>query len=242
MALDGERETSPLIPETGQRELIIGPTGSGKTLFAGWLLRRVPVSPIVIYDTKGERSFLEMRHAKAAHDWEEVHQLLGDEECDYIVFRPPEVDPEELDGYLMDHYEELEGVPAYIDEIGDFHGRHGHAYDGLMHLLRKGRARAETTIMSTQRPSHISRYCYTETQKFCIFALVHEDDQRHVAKFVPGYKGLPQPPPYAFYFRSITDGQQPPRLVPAIKLDHPIDTSHAPGAVSDEPEERFTWL
>lgn len=239
---NGRPEQSELVPETGQRELIIGPTGSGKTLFAGWLLRRLPVSPIVIYDTKDEPSFAHLRRAKVVDDWDEVHECLEDEEVDYIVFRPQGVDAEELDGYLLDHFNELEGVPAYIDELADFHSQTGFAYEGLTHLLRKGRARAQTTIMSTQRPSHISRLCYTESQKFCVFRLVHEDDQKHVAKFIPGYRGLPQPPQYGFYFRQISDGDAPPRLVEAVELDHPIDRAPAPGAVSDEEVERFTWL
>lgn len=235
-----KEQARSILPEYGQRALIIGPTGSGKTQFGAWMLRRLPQSPVIIMDTKGEESFPALPKAQVVSTWDDVHKAANDQDCDYVVFRPDDIDPEVLDEHLADFFDEFEGTPIYLDEVGDFHTHTGYAGPGLMHLLRKGRSRGLTTVMSTQRPAFISGSLYSETQKFFVFALVHEDDRKRVAKFIPEYKHLKQPGKYEFYYYEVGDVH--PFLMPPVELDKPIDTSPSIGAASETPKERYDWL
>src|SRR6516225_765757 len=132
-----------LLPEKGERTLSVGQTGSGKTAFNTWMLKRMPNSPIVIYDTKDEPKFESLPDSTTVHTFNGIHNAIDEGQHDYVVFRTPTVlldKGAELDKYLFRHFLELPGIDAYIDEVSDFHSGSGQAFVGLRALLRKGRS------------------------------------------------------------------------------------------------------
>lgn len=235
-------ERRSIIPTLGERALIIGQTGSGKTVFCKWLLRRLPQSPVVIYDTKHEGNFADLPNCAATGDWDELHEMANNPEIHYIVFQPETIDPDELDEYLGFHYDDFSDVPAYIDELYSFHNNY-RAGPGLTKLLTRGRSRGLTTIMGTQRPAMISNFAYSESQSFFVFHLNHDDDIKRVAKFVPGFKNMmvsddPLEKHSMIYFHV---GDRTAHFIPPIVPDKPVAST--PGVGDNETQrERFVWL
>jgi DNA helicase HerA-like ATPase len=215
-----------LMPGDGQRALIVGSTGSGKTLFAAWLLRRLPVCPLLIFDTKIEKKFENLPKCLVIEDWDGIETALNDVRYDYVVYRPS-VDvahePAVLDAQLLDFYDSFPGVPVYLDEIYSFHSS-GRAGKGLTALLTRGRSRGITTIMATQRPAWLSRFVLSETQVFYVFALTLHDDKRKMADAIPDFDELPPPPKHGFYYHRA--GTADVEVFAPVKPDKGMDTGY----------------
>jgi energy-coupling factor transporter ATP-binding protein EcfA2 len=243
------REKPTLIPQEGERALIVGQTGSGKTAFAAWMLRRLPSSPAVIYDTKDEEKFRALVPHRVVETISEMIEAADDETVDYVIVRPTVHllrDPDALDEFLMAHYERLRKIPAYIDEAYTFH-KNGQAGPGLIGLLTRGRSRGITTILSTQRPSFISRFCVTESQRLYLFRLTDKADKKRVGDVVPDFADMPNPPKHGFYF--FETGEEAPRLMQPVKLDPALNVGYTdksldtpePGEPADSPRKRV-WF
>lgn len=189
-----------IVPKHGERALIIGQTGSGKTAFARFLLSRMPGA--IIYDTKHEPKFNKLTKIVVKTVAEAMKAFREQETLEYVIVRPPvgvSFEPKLLDEMLMEHYEIGRNITAYIDEVYQFHVS-GKAGPGLLALLTRGRSRGITTVMSTQRPAWLSRFCLTEAQRFYIFNLVDKRDWKTIGEIVPGSDGLPKLPRYHFFY------------------------------------------
>jgi len=237
-----------LLPEQGQRVLIVGQTGSGKTAFACWMMKLIKQAPIVIYDTKEESKFLALKPSIVVTDFDGVMNAYNEGLHDYIIVRPePSMssEPQELDELLYQHYMELRGIPAYIDEIFSFHTTTGRSFKGLMTLLTRGRSRGITTIMSSQRPAFLSKFAMTEAQKMYIFFLGYEQDTKRVAEFVPSIVDKPalKPKEHKFYYYDVEEASL--TLFKPVKLDKEFASGYIDEIVVAEPDaersRKFLW-
>ncbi len=225
-----------LIPKRGERAFVVGQTGSGKSAFvAQFLLPRVDISPVIIYDTKEEPKFDMLKPARVVSTQAGLDDAYGDQEVDYIIVRPPisvTSNPDALDAMLYHHYEFYPDSVAYIDELYQF-VRNFRAGPGLQGLLTRGRSRGITTIMATQRPAFIPMFALTESQKFYVFFLAHEDDRKRIAKVIRGFSDLPDPAVHGFYFYELGPGNEIAKYGP-IKLDKALDVGYTDTAVMPE--------
>lgn len=228
-------EHTPLIPGPGEHAVIVGQNGSGKTAFASWLLRRVPVSPVVLYDTKEEPKFAALQPHRVVESIPDMLDAFDDDAADYVIVRPPADligEPEALDEYLKAHYRHGRNTVAYVDEAYTFH-RNGQAGPGLISLLTRGRSRGIQTILSTQRPSWLSRFAITEAKHFYLFRLMDDADKQRIGQFVPGFRDFPNPVKHGFYyFAGALD--EPARLFGAVKLDEGLNTGYVDSVKSDD--------
>lgn len=229
-----------IVPKPGERALIIGATGSGKTAFACFILQRLETVPIIIYDTKEEDKFKSLPGSIIVTNEAQTVEALQNDEIDYIIYRPDIrtcADPDALDELLMAHYEQYHNTVAYIDELYQFHknGRHG---PGLQGLLTRGRSRGITTIMSTQRPAYISRFAITESQKFYIFFLLHADDKKRIDDISPEFSDLREAQQFGFYYFAPTGSAKVvPKLYPPIKLDPKMVAGYIDTKQEETPSE-----
>lgn len=234
-----------VLPSEGEKLLIVGQNGSGKTAFAAWLLERIRTAPSLIYDTKDESKFAALPKSRIAGDWDGVWEAMDDGESEFVVFRPPleELnDPERLDAYLLEHYHNFPQVPAYIDEAYSFH-KNGREGPGLTALFTRGRSRGITTIISSQRPARISRFCITEAQRVAAFRLMDRKDRQRLADVIPNFDRMEAPKPFHFHY--FLAGDDYPILYPPVPLTQGMDTGFS---MSDNPgravpaRDRFEWL
>lgn len=217
---------SPYIPQLGERAFIVGQTGSGKTAFSTFLLERVEVAPIFIFDTKDESKFLALPRQIIVSSMEQAAIAYRNEEIDYIIIRPDPYligSPEQLDDMLFYAYMHFRHCVIYIDEVGQFHNNN-RAYKGLINLLARGRSRGITTIMSTQRPKSIARSIITEANKFYIFRLIDRDDRKRLGDVIPNFDTYPLPPKYGFYFYE--SGEDQAQIFGPVKLDSKLNTGY----------------
>lgn len=212
-----------IIPQSGERAFIAGQTGGGKTAFAVWMLLRMQQTPIIIYETKEEPKFLVFPNMRVVRTQAELTEAYHDQEIDYIVVRPEldvVIDPNALDEMLFYHWFHYRNSVAYVDEAYMFHnnGRHGR---GLVALYTRGRSAGITTIMATQRPSWISNFTISESQRYYAFYLEMEADKK---KLKPALVDLPDPPKFGFYYWE--SGQKFPTRYGAVKLAKGLDTGY----------------
>src|SRR4051812_26022010 len=113
-----------ILPEAGQRALIVGQTGSGKTGFLCWMLLRVPMSPVIVYETKEESKFQAFPGVIYCNDQESLDAAYHDQTADYFVMQPDIItcsDPRALDAMLLHHYLNYPNSVCAIDELFMFH-------------------------------------------------------------------------------------------------------------------------
>lgn len=218
--------------ERGQRGLLIGKTGSGKTQDALFQLANTPMHPVIIFDTKIDDAFFSLSdfendiHLELCQSFDEflkLSKLTRADMPDYILVRPPSlevIDSAELDKYLQLSYAKFGSCFIYLDEV--FHWHSGKSpLPGLMELLTRGRSKGKTVLMGNQRPVNISRSCFTECDKFYVHRLLDFRDKQTLDYVVPEFSYLENPPRFHFYFYD-TSGDDPIKLfkpVPETKVD-----------------------
>lgn len=215
----------------GERGLLVGKTGSGKTQNGLFQIQNTPLWPRLIFDTKIEDAFFSLpqgdetlHHVTGLDDFLDYAKNTKRENMpDYLLVRPTAhefVDPELLDEYMGIAYAKFGSCFIFIDEVGNFH-KNGRALPHLMNVLCRGRSRGKTTLMGTQRPAFISRSCLTESDRFYIHQLTDLKDRVRLADVVPEFDKVLKPPKYHFWHFSHADHEQCElyKPVPELKID-----------------------
>lgn len=192
----------------GQRGLLVGKTGSGKTANAIFHLQNAPVFPVIIFDTKIEDAFFSvpsgddtMEICNDFKSFEKISRRPKKEMPDYILVRPETwetLDIDELDKYSQLVYHKFGKCFVYYDEMYNWHNN-GKCGAGILGILTRGRSKGKTTLMSTQRPSWISRFCFTEADKFYVHHLNDIRDKKTLDTMIPEYSKSPNPPKFHFH-------------------------------------------
>lgn len=217
------------IPKHGERALVVGQSGSGKTQLSKWLLYHMPGA--IIYDTKTEPAFEEMGPVVSTTD--EAFKVFAEEgdDVDYVIVRPPPwmmAYPMALDEMLLDHYDRGHGVTAYLDEAYQFH-KNGRPGPGYLSLLTRGRSRDISTITSSQRPAFLSLFAFTELNHLFAMRLQHDDDRQRLSNVIANYHKRDKVPIHHFdYARA--DGE-------TITRFKPIDIDYRPSTLYREKEQ-----
>lgn len=202
-----------ILLKRGERGLIIGQTGSGKTVGALVHMQATNLYPVIILDTKGEPAFNDI-----ADDGDEetppeetiiyddaekfINQWHKKRQPEYSIVRPtPQEmgDSANLDSILQRIYDTNKRCLIYIDEAYQWHVN-GRAGAGLIGLLTRGRSKGMSVLLSTQRPAWISRFCFTEAQKFYIYKLSDKRDHKIISEYIPDFMDKPIAQKHFFHY------------------------------------------
>lgn len=164
------------LPSNRERIAIIGRTGSGKTVAAAWHLsmRDFDKRPWVVIDPKGDELINKIEHVK----YLTVDVQIPSKPGIYIV-NPRPHETSELDEFMWRIYEK-ENTGVYCDE--------GYMTTGLKSfraLLTQGRSKHIPMIVLAQRPVHMDRFLWSESDFFQVFNMSNAQDRDKTMEMVP---------------------------------------------------------
>jgi len=170
------------LPNSRQRTLVIGRTGSGKTVAAVWHLSNANFlsQPWIVFNHKQDDLVNSIPGA----------QFVGLDELPkkpgiYIYSPMPDKDDEAVDELLWRiHARGKTGI--YIDEGYMIPPRS----PALNAAYTQGRSKQIPMITLSQRPSRISRFAISESDFFQVFHLVDERDHDTVKGFISIPRGV----------------------------------------------------
>lgn len=213
--------------EEGEKGLLVGQNGSGKSEGMIWQLRHPSGWPVIIMDTKFEDNFYKLSSEDApmeiVRSFDEFRNLFSQNRKhwpDYILVRPNANElqlPELLDRYMQFIYDNIKGSYTAVDEAVQLH-RGYNLLPGYVNLLARGRARGQTILSGSQRPQKISRYLISEAKKFYLFFLLDKRDKKVISEFVPNFDKLPAFPE-KFWSYTYTSGDDAARLTQPVPFD-----------------------
>lgn len=178
----------------GERGLLVGMTGSGKTQNGLFHLRNTDIGPAIIFDTKIDNGFHRLPEGRetmtlirSLEEYEKYAKRQRREIDDFVLVRPSnfEMNSQELlDEYCRLSYQRFGPALFFFDELYNWHvSPQGGPWFRAM--LTRGRSKKKTVLAGTQRPAHISRFCLTEAQKFYIHFLSDKRDHKSLASVIP---------------------------------------------------------
>lgn len=212
--------------ERGERGLVLGQTGSGKTVGAIWHLRETSQTPVIIFDTKIEDAFNTIALPDESTEFLEsgedfLTQWKKRKQPDYLIVRPEAyelADPRLLDELLQEFYGRGKSAFVYIDECYQWH-INGQAGAGLTGILTRGRSKKMTTLLSSQRPAWISRFCFTEVQKYYVYRLQDKRDMKSADNYIPNMSSCAIPAKFHFWFYESGEMEKPVYCSPVPQQD-----------------------
>lgn len=183
-------------PNDKQRMVILGATGSGKTVAGLWFLsqRNYDTKPWVIYDFKGEALINSIKGATRL----DVGSKIPEQPGLYVVNPYPDQE-QEVEAQMWGIWQQ-ENIGVFIDE-GFMVGNKNRAFRSL---LTQGRSKHIPMIILSQRPVWLDRFVFSESEFFQVFRLQHRKDLASVQEFVPFDLSTRLPEHHSYYY-SVVD-------------------------------------
>jgi hypothetical protein len=172
--------STPLLPGPENRTVIIGRTGTGKTVAGLWHLSNQDLErPWVVLNFKNDEHIDSLPYAQdVGFDF-----IPGKKDKGIFVLRPLPTDmkgnPSPLEKYLWQIWDR-ENCGVFCDE--GFMVGSNDAFDAL---LTQGRSKRCPMIICTQRPVWLSRYCFSEASFIQCFDLNDQRDIDTIESFMP---------------------------------------------------------
>jgi len=182
------------LPNNTHRTTVIGKTGSGKTQFSAWLLstQNFDRQPWIMVDYKHDELLNSIHRVKEIGLGEKLPTLK--QPGLYKVHPLPGDDDEAVERWLRKVWLQ-ENVGLFFDEGTLVPGNQAAARGGAFQaILMQGRSKRIPTINVSQRPSGVSRGCFSEADFFAVFYLNTDGDIKRINEFLPStaMKGLRQ--------------------------------------------------
>lgn len=182
------------LPNSSQRSIVLGRTGSGKTVMGSWLLSKQGFDkmPWTVIDYKGDELFDGLQYIREIGPTENIPKHPG-----LYRMRPhPVHDVDAVEAWMTRSWER-EHNGLFVDEMFMLPDKGG--FEGI---LTQGRSKHIPVIALSQRPAFITRYAYTEADHFFVFHLNMDDDKIKVRRMING-NAIGNLPDYHSWYYSV---------------------------------------
>lgn len=192
-------------PDDTQRLVIVGATGTGKTVAGAWHLshRDFHIRPWLIYNWKHDQ-FLDSIPNVREIGLLELPATPG------VYMVHPGMDDEDLVDNQMREIWKHEDIGVFVDEAYMV----GNRSRGFRALLTQGRSKHIPMITLAQRPTWCDKFMLTEAEYYQIYRLQWEPDVKAMAEFAKGYRGAPPQPHWSHYYDAGENSLTPLKPVP----------------------------
>ncbi len=177
-----QRKINVRLPNNKERILIVGATGSGKSVAAAWHLSQKNFdTPWVIFNHKGDEFLRSIPYAAHVRDlsFTPPKKIKNNERL--FIYEPvPEVDDDAVTELLW-KFHARENIGIYIDEGYMINPRD----PALVALYTQGRSKHIPMITLSQRPVGMCSYGRSESEFYQVFRLNDKEDRKSVNRFIP---------------------------------------------------------
>jgi len=169
------------LPGNSDRTVIVGRTGTGKTIAGAWhlSLKKFATFPWIVFDTKRDPFFKELWRMQGAKKIR-FSDRVGKDGLHYIQPLPHEMKSDAAEDFLW-RLHKRGRVGIFIDE--------GYMFDkfsdALTALYTQGRTLNIPMITLSQKPKYLNMFTFSEAQFFQVFPLNDLNDRKRIAEFSP---------------------------------------------------------
>lgn len=166
----------------GQRALMAGRTGSGKSTWAKWMLLRSPGTWIIL-NPKHTSAYESLSDSIVIKSLDIAKIESSMKRRRYIIVNPEtlESDPDTLDAFILMLHNGWRNINLCCDELYKVH-KNGVAGQGLVGWLTRGRELKQSFLGLTQRPAWISQFLFSESDYIGSMSLLVPDDRKRMQK------------------------------------------------------------
>lgn len=162
----------------GERAIIAGRTGSGKTTLGTWLLKRSP-QRWVIFNPKNTPIYNDLPNVEIMYGFnaKKLDRAVDNAKFMVLNFKPVESEPRFMDACIGWLHEQFDNIGLCADELYTLHDG-TRPLPGLTAWLTRGRERKQSFVGLMQRPAWISRFCFSESDYIGGMALQLASDRK----------------------------------------------------------------
>lgn len=178
----------------GKRATIAGRTGSGKTTLANWFLKRNNQHWLILNPkhTKGYNVLPDVNKV-TSFDLNKIDQSLNEHKYTLVNPAPEESNNVSLDLLVKWLHETYSNIGLCCDELYTLH-QGGMAGPGLIGWLTRGRELEQSFLGLTQRPFHLSLFCFSEADYLGEMDLQLKKDRQRFHEFTGRSESLARVP------------------------------------------------
>ena len=188
--------------ERGERAIVIGATGSGKSTLCQELVRPLPfciaIDPKGEFDIPGKECIILEKFQDVV---EKSNYLVKHNLPDpLIIYRPipTEAKPEGYDKIYSFVYQRG-NCSVYTDELSAVVDTNGTPTEYLNHIQMRGRSKGITAVHAVQRPTRIPLVTLSEAQRYYCFELTLKADKTRICDII-GIQEFPIMKRFEFLF------------------------------------------
>ncbi len=164
--------------KAGERVLIVGRTGTGKSVLAKYLLR-FNTQHWLIINPKNTRAYDDLKNSNTVYDISDIKDSLLKYRFTVWNVKLEDYEPALMDDVIWDFHVLYDDFGIVVDELYTIH-KNGRALAGLVAYLTRGREKKQSFIGLTQRPKWLSNFLFSESDTIISLALTSLDDQKRM--------------------------------------------------------------